>query len=129
MTIANGTAIPAMSRPRNSAVTISSWISGGIAPALRGAAFAQLTDFRDQGAAQRDAQRGYAQHHRKLRQPQGRGQVGRRQRAETPGGQLETGILPGDQQAGGEREQVEDDVRDGAPPRREPGLEKFDLVE
>src|SRR5438128_1363931 len=54
--IANGTAMPAMSRPRNKAVTISSWSSGDIALAAR-EKHPQPFRLRDHGPAQREAER------------------------------------------------------------------------
>src|SRR5262249_7717499 len=104
MVIANGTAIPAISKPRNKAVTIRSWSSGDIALAARAHQSPKRFRSRNQGRAERKAEREHAERHGQPRQPLWGCQIARRHVAEPPGRELEPYELPGEQRRRGERE-------------------------
>src|SRR5262245_25624259 len=99
MVIANGTAIPTISRPRNSSVTTRSWSSGPMWHAVRGIEMPQTSGLGDDRAQKREAERDHAERHRQPRQPLRRRQIARRDVAKAPARHLEADELPRQQAA------------------------------
>src|SRR5262245_54735769 len=111
--IANGTAIPAVSRMRNSTSAMKNWSS---MPMRRsGRKVAQSPDMHRDGAQHREAKRRRADRHDEARNPQRRLEIGRRALAETPGRLLEPNVVPQQQRREAERQQVKQDRRQCAP--------------
>src|SRR5262245_15183380 len=120
MVIANGTAIPAISRPRNSNVTMSSWSSGPMLHAWGSNEAPQTLRLGNDRAQQREAERDHAERHRQPRQPLWRRQIARSHVSEPPARHFEADELPSQQAASRERQQAEDKLRDRARPWRQP---------
>src|SRR5438045_2764084 len=112
--IANGTAIPAVSRPRNRTVTMRIWSSGPMREP------AEPAHMGDESTDDREQQRRDTDCHREPRQPQRRFKIGRRALAEAPGGEFEFDELPQQQARKTERQHVEDRGRQRPPARAEP---------
>src|ERR1044072_9922531 len=125
--IANATAIPAVSRPTKTTVTISAWTSGPNMSAPRQGA--ETPHMGEERAQDRDAQRRDADRHREPRQAQRSFEISRRALAEAPGRQLEPDEVPQQNAREGQRQQVEDRRRQRAPARAEPRLDQLDLME
>src|SRR5688572_18006487 len=91
--MANGTAMPAVSRPRNSTVTMRICSSG---PNMRSGPrqSAEAAHMGEEGAYDRDQQRRDADRHGEARYPQRRLQIGRCPFSEAIGGELELDQLP-----------------------------------
>src|SRR5262245_1629379 len=111
MVMANGTGIPAVSRPRNSSVTTKTWNSGPIASPVGASERPQTPDIGDHRAHKRDAQRRHADHEQRPRQPERRLKEGRSAVAEPQGRAHQAYELPDEDGAEDQRHQLEEDRR------------------
>src|ERR1700722_17323498 len=126
--MANGTAIPHASRTRKKTNVTTIWRSGLTGALRRLADRAQAGNVGRKRTRNREAQRRRAEHHRDLRDPERRRQIGRGAIARPATRDLESHELPQQQRGESEREKIEDYVRDGAGERREARLDQLDVV-
>src|SRR5436305_1832317 len=90
--IANGTAIPAVSRTRNSTIATMNWTSTPMRVLVGRSA--KTSHVQQDRAADRKAQRGCTDRHHEPRYPEWRLEHGWRALTETPRGELEPDIMP-----------------------------------
>src|SRR5882724_5906651 len=103
--IANGTGIPAVSRPRNNIVTMMIWSSGP----MRSRGQRSITpDMGEEGSDDREAQRRDTDGHGEARNPERRFQERRCPLAETIGRKLEPDEVPQQDAGKAERQDIED---------------------
>src|SRR5215510_9038181 len=129
MVMANGTGIPAVSRPRNTIVTTRTWSSGPIASPIGASERPQTPDIGGHRAHERDAQRRHADHEQRPRDPERRLQERRSAVAEPQGRAHEAYKLPDEDGAEDQSHQLEEDRRNELPTQREARQHELDAME